>query len=672
MIEYKKTICPLDCPDTCGIIATVEDGVITKLKGDPGHEFTRGFLCSKMRHYHHRIQSKSRILYPQLRTGTKGSGEFKQISWDNAWEILVEKLRTTKRKFGGESLLPYSYAGNMGHINRFAGYPFFHRYGASRLNQTICSAAASAGWNAHCPGWSGTDPKQAAKADLIIAWGINIKVTNIHFWPLIQESRRKGGKLVVIDPYRNITGKAADIYYPVKPGGDAALALGVIKHIINCHKECLEFIEQYTSGYNDIKLTVQNLSWQELETASGLPKEEICSLATLLTNTPKSFIRIGMGLTRNTRGAMSVRAITCLALILGLFDQEEGRGTLLSSSAFTGNSEKLLWSKLAEKETRLVNMIQLGQALTQLNPPIKSLFVYNSNPASVAPDSSRVRRGLLRDNLFTIVHEQVMTPTARYADLLLPATTSFENSDIYTAYGHFYLGLTRPVIEPQGEAISNFTLFQTLAQKMGYVDAPFYQTVEDRLQDFLSDLEGIPVDTDRSSIPAGKYIKSAFAENRESDGSGKEKPFVFKSKNIPPTVPDIPCLIAAREFDNPDFIDRYPLKLITPPNGKMLNSTFGELYSKQIGHLLIHPDDALSRQIKMEDRVIIQNSRGSSIRQAEISLNTQKGVVVAEGIYWDIAENSSWGINSLTSQETTDLGDGSTFHESMVEIKYLE
>ncbi|MBU2510757.1 molybdopterin-dependent oxidoreductase [bacterium] len=666
MIEIKKTICPLDCPDSCAIVATLKEGRIIKLDGDPDHEITRGFLCRKMRRYHERVQSEDRILNPMKRSGTKGSGKFDAISWEEAWQILVGKLKEIKEQYGGEALLPYSYAGNMGIISRSAGNPFFHRYGASRLDHTICSSAASAGWQAHLGNRPGTDPLKAADAEVIIAWGINVKVTNIHFWPIIQESRRRGGRLVVIDPYRNVTAKAADYYFPVKPAGDTALALGIIKTIIGRGKADQDFIREHTTGFDALKTHVDSVSWENIEEISGIPEADIGRLADLLIAHPKTFFRIGIGLTRNTSGAMSIRTICSLAAILGLPDGRPGRGLLLSSGAFSGNDETINHTSLAERKTRLVNMVQLGHALTALKPAIHGLFVFNSNPLSVAPDASMVKQGLKREDLFTIVHEQVMTPTAKYADLVLPATTSFENKDLYKAYGNFDLGMTEPVIKPRGEAIDNFTLFQTLADKMGYDDTPFKQTLEDRILAYLSDLKGLPDDFDFASFQSGCHVKSIRANSRNWLESAPKIAFV--SGFLPPDQPGVPCLLSTGEFDNPDLKSRYPLKLIVPPKGELLNSTFGDRYINECGFLLIHPEDAEQRGIRTDRLVKIISQRGLTIRKAKVTLDAQKGVVIAEGIYWENPEKGYDGINTLTSQKTTDLGGGGTFHESLVEV----
>jgi len=665
MVDIKRTICPLDCPDSCGIDATLSNGRITKLSGAKDHPITAGFICRKMQNYHHRIHSEQRILFPQKRIGPKGKGEFARISWNEAWDILVTHLTDIQKRHGGESLLPYSYAGNMGLINRWAGYPFFHRFGASRLDHTICSAAAEAGWNMHCNGISGSPPEIVAKSDLVIIWGMNLKVTNVHCWPFIQKARQRGAKLVVIDPYRTATAKAADCYIPVTPGGDTALALGVIKYLIEHNGIDSGFIQSETEGFSELEASLEILSWEEICKQSGLEQAAIEKLARLIQEHPKTYIRIGVGLTRNSRGAMSVRAITNLAAVIGLFDGTAGKGILLTSRGFRGDSTKLTYPSLASSKTRIVNMLQLGEALTALQPAVKALFVYNSNPLSVAPDASMVRKGLSRSDLFTVVHEQVMTPTVRYADLLLPATSSFENADLYGSYGHFYMGKVDPVLPPQGESISNFDLFQTLARKMGYTDAAFKQSSDERIRDYLSDLDGVPI----SDPKPGTWMHSSYGEAEVSLFARENKKFQFAPLSAHGEK-QVARLLVATEADDPDLKSRYPFLLITPPNKYMLNSTFGEQYAGELGCVLIHPDDAAPLSIVTGQEVRLFNGRGCVTRLATISSDTQPGLLVAEGIYWE-PESGATGINDVTSQKLTDSGGGGIFHESRVGLQIL-
>ncbi len=665
-VEYKKSVCPLDCPDSCGVVATVKNGRVTALQGDKDHPYTNGFICRKMRSYPERIYSESRVSCPQIRVGAKGAGIFKRIEWDEALEILSSRLLKVHKEHGGEAILPYSYAGNMGAVNRFAGYPLFHRLDASQLDQTICSAAAGAGWDKQCAGIPGCPPENAADARLIVAWGINVKVTNVHFWQYIAAARKKGAKLLVIDPYRNETAKSADFYQQVKPGGDCALALGIVKALLEKGGVDDEFIGSETQGFEEFSTYVESCQWQVLEADCGLARQDIESVAELLAASPKTFLRIGIGMTRHSRGGMAIRAVSALAASLGLFSGGKGRGVLLTAGAFKGEKAKLTYPALASRKTRVINMIQLGHALTVLDPPVKALFVYNTNPLSVNPDGVMVRKGLAREDLFTVVHEQVMTPTAMYADLLLPATTFLENRDVYTAYGHFFLRVAKPAIEPVAEAWSNFDLFQKLALKMGFMEPPFQQTCEERIADYLDGMQGLPDSCTVEELLAGKLVCSTKSRPDGRVLTGQKGRFQFVSSELS-AEPVIPCLTEPGECGDKDLISRFPLSLITPPHPDLLNSTFGERFPGWVGELLVHPEDAKTHKIVDGETVLLQNHRGRTVRVAKVSTDTQKGLVVAEGIFWQTKEEQN-GINDVTSQKLTDMGAGATFHESRVSI----
>ncbi len=665
MRTEKKTICPLDCPDTCGMIATVQGGRVTSLNGDKEHPYTNGFICRKMRRYPERLYGEHRVLYPQLRVGKKGEGRFCRIGWDEALDILADRLADIRGRFGGEAILPYSYAGNMGAVNRFAGYPFFHRLGATQLDQTICSAAAGAGWSCQCGDLPGCPPENAAEAELIVAWGINIKVTNIHFWPYVAAARKKGGRLLVIDPYCNETAKAADRHLAVLPGGDLALALGVLKALVDGDLLDRAFLARETEGFDRLAESLHSEDWPSLTRESGVSRPAMEELATLLAGSAKTFIRIGIGLSRHSRGGMAVRAIASLAGALGLFAGGQGRGVLLSSGAFRGDKRKLTWPSLAPGDTRTVNMIHLGHALTALQPPVRALFVYNANPVSVSPDGSLVRLGLAREDLFTVVHEQVLTPTARYADLLLPATTFLENHDIYTAYGHFYLGVAQQVIEPVGEAKSNFDLFQSLAQKMGFTDRAFYQSCEERIADYLDDMPGLPEGC-AARVLAGHPVHSTNSCKEGRVLVGRRGKFSFVRETLGPE-PQVACLTRAGEFADPDLLARFPFRLLVPPHADLLNSTFGERYPGRRGEVLVNPVDAAKWGVLDGAEVILENHRGRVARIARLTSDTRQGVLVAEGIFWPV-DADDCAINDLTSQKLTDMGGGATFHETLVAV----
>jgi anaerobic selenocysteine-containing dehydrogenase len=436
-----------------------------------------------------------------------------------------------------------------------------------------------------------------------------------------------------------------------------------------------EFIASKTQGYEQQAAYLKSRGWDDFVQSSGVSKNEIIEFASQLAEAPRAFFRIGIGLSRNSRGGMAVRAISSLAACLGLFNGGKGRGVLLSSGAFKGDRAKLTYPSLAEElagtQARTVNMIQLGHALTSLVPPVKALIVYNSNPASVNPDGSMVRLGLGREDLFTVVHEQVLTPTAKYADLLLPATTFLENLDIYTGYGHFYLGVAKPVIEPMGEAWSNFKLFQRLALKMGYDDPPFHQSCEERIVDYLEGMQGLPDNCDLQEVMSGKLIHSTNSVNDGRVLAEGKSIFRFIAPNSNHQL-TIACLTPAGEFADPDLQSRFHFQLITPPHPDLLNSTFGEMYPEKTGTVLIHPEDAATFAILDGDEVILQNGRGRTVRSARLTTDTRKGVLVAEGIFWQVTSEGQkdvWGgINDLTSQKLTDMGNGATFHESLVSL----
>lgn len=660
----KRTACPLDCPDTCGMIAQVVDGRVSGLRGDPDHPYTRGVICRKMLRYHERLYREDRILHPMKRAGKKGDGRFERITWDEAYACLTGKITEICKKYGGGAILPFCYAGNMGAVNRFAGYPLFNKLGASRLEETICSSAAKIGWVAQCGDVPGTSPDVAENAELICIWGSNTKVTNMHFWPYVAAAKKRGAKLLVIDPYRNMTAASGDMHIKLLPGTDAALALGVFKVLLENSNLDERFISECTTGFDDLKSYLYQTSLDMFSHQCGVAPEEIAAMARVLGATEKIFFRLGIGMTRNSRAAMSVRAITSLAAGLGLFDGGDGRGVLLTSGAFKGDSSLLTWPSLSRGERRTFNMVQLAHALGTASPPVKMLFVYNSNPLSVTPDGSHLRQSLMNEELFTVVHEQVMTPTARYSDLLLPATTFLENRDLYTGYGHFYMSVVDTVVEPLAECKSNFTLFQELARKLDFNDPPFLQSLDERLMEYLGSMDGVPDGVDVSSLPSGFTLCSSRKENQ---GFGRQGLKFSFSQRLDPEQPRFPCLTRGGEFDDCDLATRYPFRLITPPHINLLNSTFGERYEGQDGEVMIHPQDAASLGVETGDMVTLYNDRGWHRRSARVTDATQLGLLVAEGIFWQSGSQLS-GVNDLTSQKLTDMGGGGTFHETRVGV----
>src|ERR1035437_8815847 len=473
MPETRHSVCALDCPDCCSLLVTVENGRGTRLRGDPAHPVTRGFLCGKVAQYLERDYSPGRLLSPQRRVGAKGEGRFERISWDEALDAIALRLKAIAAEVGPEAILPYSYAGTMGLLNG-AGMDrrFFHRLGASRLDRTICSSAGEAGLTEALGLRYGTEPEQFRHFRLIIAWGANILCTNVHLWPFVMEARRKGAKLYTIDSRRNRTGAAADKHFFINPGSDTALALAMMHVIAGENLHDADYVARHTEGFEELRRRVREWTPQRAAELTGLAAEEIVALAREYATTRPAAIRLNYGIQRSERGAMAVRAVALLPVLVGSWKEAGGGLQLSTSQAFHLNRAGLERADLEQQalglEARMVNMPELGRALTTAgDPPVEALVGYNSNPAAIAPNQNAVLGGLRRADLFTVVLEQFQNDTADSADYLLPVTTFLEHTDLYLAYGHYYLQLARPALPAPGEARSNVEIFRLLAARKG-------------------------------------------------------------------------------------------------------------------------------------------------------------------------------------------------------------
>ncbi|MBV8821033.1 MAG: molybdopterin-dependent oxidoreductase, partial [Acidobacteriaceae bacterium] len=486
MPDVRHSVCALDCPDCCSVLINVNDGKATRLRGDPNHPVTRGFLCGKVTRYLEREYAPDRLLYPQKRIGAKGEGRFERITWDEAIDTIASRLAGIAEEFGPESVLPYSYAGTMGLLNGSGmDRRFFHRLGASRLDRTICSAAGMEAMTRTLGNRYGTEPEQFRHSKLIIAWGANILGTNVHLWPFIVEARRNGAKFYVIDPIRTRVAKAADRHFAIYPGSDMALALGLVHVIIAEGLQDREYVAAHTNGFNELADLARKFPPERVEALTGISREDVISLAREYATTRPASIRLNYGVQRSERGGNAMRAIATLPAITGSWREIGGGLQLSTSHAFRFNRAGLEMPELQKlsalgREARIVNMTELGKALTQLDdPPVQALVVYNSNPAAIAPNQNLVRKGMLRDDLFTVVLEQFLTDSALYADIVLPATTFLEHTDLYLAYGHYYVQLARPALPAPGECKSNVEVFRLLAQRMGFADSCFSDTEDD-------------------------------------------------------------------------------------------------------------------------------------------------------------------------------------------------
>jgi anaerobic selenocysteine-containing dehydrogenase len=499
MKSIVHAACPHDCPDACGVLITVEDGRATKIQGDPEHPVTRGFLCAKVARYLDRVYSPGRVLYPMRRVGPKGpvcAGEspaptraetWQRISWDEALDEITQRFRSISSAFGSEAILPYSYGGTLGALNGGSmDRRFFHRLGASQLERTICSSAGEAGLESVYGVRLGTEPEQFPHSKYIIAWASNIHGNNVHLWPFIVEARRRGARLVVIDPYRTRTAECADWYLPINPGTDAALALAMMNVIIGENLHDADYLAQHTLGFEQLREKVKNYPPEKAAQWTGIAAEDIRRLAREYATVRPAAIRLNYGVQRSQGGGMATRAIAMLPCVTGSWKEIGGGLQLSLSGAANFNSAGLRRRDLMQtalgREARTLNMIELGRVLNTVDdPPVKALFVYSSNPAAVCPRHNEVVRGLLRPDLFTVVHEQFFTDTTDYADIVLPATTFFEHKDLQKAYGHYYVQVSHQAIEPLGECRSNVELFRALAERMGFEDACFRESIDEMI-----------------------------------------------------------------------------------------------------------------------------------------------------------------------------------------------
>ncbi len=667
MSVITRSVCPYDCPDACGLLVTVDQGRAVAVCGDPDHPITKGFLCPKMAQYERTVHSPRRLTTPLRRTGAKGSGQFEPISWDLALELITTRWRDIISSQGGEAILPYSYAGTMGLIQRNAGHPFFHKLGASRLERTICSPAKDAGWKALMGDSPAMDPAEISDSDLIILWGINAAATSIHAMADAQKARKKGARLYCIDTYRTPTCDAADEALLIRPGSDGALALALMHVMAQEGLTDAGFIADNVLGYE--KLAADILPDYSPELAAelcGIPANTIRRLAREYAAARAPFIRLGSGLTRYGNGAMTVRTISCLPAVTGAWNRPGG-GIFLGTA--TGGAFPLSLvtrEDFMARETRPISMNQLGAALTELSdPPIQSLFVYHSNPAAIAPDQNAVIRGLEREDLFTVVHERFLTDTARYADIVLPATSSLEHSDLYRCYGSYHAQRCQAVIPPVGEAKSNWQLFALLADRMGW-DVPFFQQTADELIEQLltGDSPWRSAEVTEQLRRGNPVLLTPPTPLKRAWLTRSGKIEIFNEREQEPLPRLLPTHAAG---------DGYPLRLQPAATPFALNSSFyeqDELRDRQkCMTLLMNPRDAELRGVVDGATVSVENDRGKVRFVLEITERAQPGTVVTEGVWWHEFIAGDRGVNALTSQRLTDGGRGSTLYDVTVEVR---
>ena len=691
----KRTIhsaCPHDCPDACAVLITVEDGRATRIQGDPEHRVTRGFLCGKVAKYLDRVYAPDRVLYPMRRVaakGTYGDAAFRRIGWDEALDEIAARLKAIGAEFGPEAVLPYSYGGNIGVLNGGSmDRRFFHRLGASQLHRSICSETGGQAMISIYGRKMGTEPEQFRHAKYIIAWGANIHGNNIHLWPFVEEARRDGAKLVVIDPYRTRTARVADWHIAINPGTDVALALGMLHVIVREGWHDTDYIARYAAGFDELQKRLPEYTPERVAQWTGIAKEDIERLAREYALTRPAVIRLNYGIQRVQNGGAAVRAVCMLPVITGSWKEVGGGLQLSTSGGFGLNRAAMEMPELMRKSplkrmARTVNMVELGKALTELDaPPIKALVVYNSNPAAVCPEQNLVKRGLRREDLFTVVHEQFFTDTTDYADIVLPATTFFEQKDLVGAYGHYYLQVSHRAIAPLGECKSNVELFRELALRMGFEDECFRDTEDTMIDAALASgapqLEGIT----RERLEDDPYVRLNL-HGDASDGpwlpfahgfatpDGKAR--LYDDSLISCGMDPVASFVAPEESRHTAAARRYPLELLARKADNFLNSTFVNLpthqkMEPQRDELEISVEDARPRGIADGDRVRVFNDRGEVFLRARVDGAVQAGVVGARLGWAKLAENGN-NINVLTPARLTDLAGGATFYSTLVEVE---
>lgn len=665
--------CPHDCPDTCALITTVEDGVAVRVQGNPEHRHTDGALCTKVSRYNERSYHPERILQPLRRSGPKGSGRFEPVSWDEALDDIAVRLRAIAAR-DPQAILPYSYAGTMGLVQgEGMAARFFHRLGASHLERTICAAAGGEALVQTLGAKVGMKVEFFAEAKLILIWGSNSIASNLHFWRLAQQAKRNGARLVCIDPRRSETADKCHEHIALRPGTDAALALALMHELIVHGWLDQDYIERHTLGWEALRERALQWSPERAAQVCGVPVQQITDLARAYGTTKPAAIRLNYGMQRVRGGGNAVRAVACLPALVGAWRHRAG-GLLLSASGhFPVNRQTLHRPDLlAGRRPRTLNMVTIGDDLLRegspdYGPRIEALIVYNSNPVAVAPESARVVQGFAREDLFTVVLEHFQTDTADMADYILPATTQLEHWDIHSSYGHTDVLLNRPAIAPLGQARPNTAVFRELARRMGFDEPCFADDDETLCRQAFGDAIDFQLLLDQgfATLP---LPDAPFADGGFPTPSGRCE--FHSARLVAQGLDGLPDHLPNFEAAGSD--PRHPLAMISPPARNFLNSTFVNVKSLRDieGEPLLemHAGDAAARGIADGQLVRVFNDRGEYRCKAQISARARPGVVNGLGIWWRKLGPSGTNVNEVTSQRLTDLGRGPVFYDCLVEV----
>jgi anaerobic selenocysteine-containing dehydrogenase len=680
-IKVVRAACPHDCPDTCAMLVTVKDGRAIAVKGDPAMPFTQGTLCTKVAHYLERTYAPDRVLWPLKRVGRKGKGEFRRISWDEALDEIAARLSGLAKE-DPETILPLSYAGTMGMVQYSSmDRRFFHRLGASILDRTLCSSAGKAGLKATLGGSVGMDPERFADSKLILLWGANPIVSNLHLWSRVQDAKRRGARVIAIDPYRSLSAEKCTQHVALLPGTDGALALGMMHVLIRDGLIDRDYIERYTVGFDGLSERLERYDPEWAAKTCGLAVEEVARLAREYGTAKPTAIRLNYGMQRHAGGGIAARTIACLPALTGAWRDPAG-GLVLTTADFYGFDHAALERPdlLGARRPRVINHAALGDALTAAAPPVRAVIVYNNNPVAVCPDSAKVVAGFAREDLFCVVMDSFLTDTADYADLVLPATTQLEHFDVHKSYGHLYVLANNPAIAPVGESLPNSEVFRRLAQRMGFDEPCFRDSDEEICRQALRSASPRMKDIDWEKSRRLGWQRLAvperfapFAEGGFPTPSGKCEFHSewLKDQGLDPLPFFNPPAESAAS--DPARAAKYPLAFLSPPARNFLNSTFANLkrFRDLEGEprLEMHASDAAARGIRDGDLVRVFNDRGGYTLRARVNGKPRPGVVVAPSVWWRKHSPGGANANSVTSQRIADLGGGATFYDCLVQVE---
>jgi anaerobic selenocysteine-containing dehydrogenase len=667
--SHVETACPLDCPDACTIVVTLRGGRIARIDGSTQNDITNGYICAKVRHFAQRVYGDDRLLYPAVRKGAKGSGAFLRVGWDEALELIASKLREVQSKFGAEAILPLSYGGSNGLLTQdTTDAALFRRLGASRLLRTACAAPTGAANMGLYGKMASVSYQDYPEARLIVIWGVNPGHSGIHIMPFLKDARDRGAKLIAIDPRATAVARQADVFLQVHPGTDLAVALSIHRHLFETGRADAAFLAAHATGAERLREKAAPWTFERAAAVSGVAADQLRLVAEMYATTSPAIVKCGWGLERNRNGGSAAAAVLALPAVAGKFGVRGG-GYSMSNSA-SWNLERT-WLRDPEATTRAVNMNQLGRALQGQwsddvgNTPIKFLFVYNCNPAVTLPDQRRVLQGLAREDLFTVVFDQVLTDTALYADVVLPATTFLEHYDFVKSYGPITLQLAKPVIDQVGESRPNVDVFADLTRRLAL----------DRDEDPAGELEAMLGVLNELPPPHGEQLRQNWKAIAPFDG----RPVQFV--DVMPRTPDGKVHLFPEELDRQAPLglygfqedpatDQYPLALISPASERTVSSTLGELPRPAVV-LDVHPDDAAARDLAANEMVRMFNDQGEVRLPIRITPLVKRGTVAMPKGVWRRHVSNGFTSNALVPDALTDLGGGACFNDARVQIEKI-